>query len=58
MSRRASASERQFFESDWSVLKGARCFVTGVFSFITGVLSFATGVRGLVKGAFSFVWAR
>ena len=58
MSRRASASERQLFESDCTDLKGARRFVAGVFSFITGVLSFATDVRNSVKGAFSFKWAR
>ena len=47
MSRCASSSERQLFESDCTVLKGARCFVTGVFSF-------ATGVRDLVKGRVKF----
>ena len=72
MSRRASASERQLFESDCTDIQGARRFVAGVFifimgvfSYIMGVLSFITGVRvictdllSFMSGAFSFKWAR
>ena len=65
MSRRASASERQLFESDCTDIQGARRFVAGVFSLIMGVFSFITGARiictnvlSFMLGAFSFKWAR
>ena len=50
-----SASERQSFELDHSVYKGARGFVTGASNICMRVLSVMSGARNVRMGVFSFM---